>query len=396
MKPTLPGLTLVMLVRNPPNQVAAIAQLFREVASEVVICVDSRVEQELLQPLIVVADVLTRVEIDTPFANSSWLIGLANREWILIVDGDEVPSTALLERLRHLDELSTEVMFAYVGMKWLWPTTNEYLVEEPWRDDPQLRLIRRSARILNWPAGLHEAPQIDGKGVFLPEALFHLDLAMNNHNSRKEKVNRYDSGNSAPHPGFRKSISSSYYLPEDRPTDLQKKVVSDEDGELIARVVTASVANPVRRNIDLPITPIASIRDASYGPAGSLDEYRSHMEVIDPPSTAVAGKPIRVSIKLTNLGNWTWQPHRSDGGIGIGWSIQTDEGTASIFDGRALLPIPLKSQQSVLIPCYLEIPETNSDVIVRFRLVEEFSRWFDEEISILIKPRWTTYDELIN
>jgi hypothetical protein len=396
MDPILPGLTLVMLVRNPPTQVAAIAGLFREVADEIIICVDSRVDQQLLQPLIEVSDVLTRVEIDTSYANSSWLIGLANREWVLIVDGDEVPSTALLERLRHLDELSTEVMFAYVGMKWLWPTTNEYLVDEPWRDDPQLRLIRRSARILNWPAGLHEAPRIDGKGVFLPEALFHLDLAMNKLNSRREKVSRYDAGESAPHPGFRESISSSYYLPEDRPTDLQKKVVSDEDGELISRVVTASVANPVRKNIDLPITPIASIRDANYGPAGSLDEYRSHMEVIDPPSTALAGKPIRVSIKLTNLGNWTWQPHRSDGGIGIGWSIQTDEGTVSTFDGRALLLTPLKSQQSILIPCYVEIPETHSDVIVRFRLVEEFSRWFDEEISILIKPRWTTYDELIN
>jgi hypothetical protein len=354
------------------------------------------VEQELLQPLIDVANVLTRVEIDKSFANSSWLIGLANQEWVLIVDGDEVPSTALLERLRHLDELSTEVMFAYVGMKWLWPTTNEYLIDEPWRDDPQLRLIRRSARILNWPAGLHEAPRIDGKGVFLPEALFHLDLAINKPNSRREKVSRYDAEESAPHPGFRESISSSYYLPEDRPTELQKKVVSDEDGELIARVVTASVANPVRKNIDLPITPIRSIRDANYGPAGSMDEYRSHMEVIDPPSTAIAGKSIRVSIKLTNLGNWTWQPHRSDGGIGIGWSIQTDKGTAPTFDGRALLTTPLKSRDSILIPCYVEIPETHSDVIVRFRLVEEFSRWFDEEVSILIKPRWTPYDELIN
>jgi hypothetical protein len=160
MDPIIPGLTLVMLVRNPPNQVAAIAELFRQVASEIIICVDSRVEQELLQPLIDISDVLNRVEIDTSFANSSWLIGLANREWILIVDGDEVPSAALLERLRRLDELSTEVTFGYVGMKWLWPTTNEYLVEEPWRDDPQLRLIRRSARILNWPAGLHEAPEL--------------------------------------------------------------------------------------------------------------------------------------------------------------------------------------------------------------------------------------------
>jgi hypothetical protein len=99
---------------------------------------------------------------------------------------------------------------------------------------------------------------------------------------------------------------------------------------------------------------------------------------------------------LTNLGNWTWQPHRSDGGIGIGWSIQTDEGAATTFDGRALLPTPLKSLESILIPCYVEIPETHSDVIVRFRLVEEFNRWFDEEISISVKPRWTPYDELIN
>ena len=391
-----PGLTLVMLVRNPPLQVAAIARLFREVADEIIICVDSRVDQELLQPVIEVSDVLIRVGIDTSYANSSWLVKLASREWVLIVDGDEVPSVALLDRLKHLDELSDEVMFAYVGMKWLWPTTDEYLVEEPWRDDPQLRLIRRNARIMNWPAGLHEAPHIDGRGVFLPEVLFHLDLAMNSYESRLEKVNRYDSGNSAPHPGFKNSISSSYYLPEDRPTGLQKKVVSDENGEIIARVITASVANPVRKNIDLPITPIASIRDASYGPAGSLEEYRSHMEVIDPPSTALAGKPIRVSIKLTNLGNWTWQPHRSDGGIGIGWSIQTDERTASTFDGRALLPTSLKPQHSILIPCYVEIPETDSNVIVRFRLVEEFNRWFDEEISVSIKPRWTTYDDLIN
>ena len=383
-----------MLVRNPPTQVAAIAGLFREVADEVIICVDSRVDQQLLQPVIEVSDVLTRVEIDTSYANSSWLVKLASREWVLIVDGDEVPSTALLERLKHLDEISDEVMFAYVGMKWLWPTTDKYLVEEPWRDDPQLRLIRRNARIMNWPAGLHEAPHIDGKGVFLPEALFHLDLAMNRYELRLEKVKRYDSGPTTPHPGFAKSTSNSYYLPEDRHGALITRDVNFDDKEMIDLVVMASKMEPSKTQVDIPITSITSIRDAKSSELEVQSQYRSLLEFVDPPSTALVGATIRISIKLTNLSSWTWQPHRSDGGIGIGWSIETsDENIEMGASGRALLVSPLRPQQSVLIPCYVNVPETNSDVIIGFRLVEEFNRWFDEEISISVKPRWSAYDE---
>ncbi len=65
------GLTVGMLVREPPAQVAAMASLFREVADEIIVCVDSRVDPDLIWPLETVADRLMRVQHSHPFFNDS-------------------------------------------------------------------------------------------------------------------------------------------------------------------------------------------------------------------------------------------------------------------------------------------------------------------------------------
>lgn len=64
-------LSLVMLVREPAQQVAAIAGLFLGVADEIIIAVDSRVEPASLGPLLDVATRVLRVEHTPPFANSA-------------------------------------------------------------------------------------------------------------------------------------------------------------------------------------------------------------------------------------------------------------------------------------------------------------------------------------
>jgi len=387
----LPGLSLVMLVRNPPEQVAAIARLFGNIADEVIICVDSRVEIDLLSPLVEVSDRLIRVMIDTPYANSSWIVKLAQREWVLIVDGDEVPSRDLLVRLSRLHELSSEVMYAYVGMKWLWPSTSSYLVEEPWRDDPQLRLVRRHARILNWPTGLHEAPKVDGKGVFLPECLYHLDLACNSLEARTEKVQRYNKGDAQPLPGFSTAINDSYYLPEDRGEKLKVCEIPSQDKELVEQVVSAKriVTNQYP---EIPATTISSIRDVEDAWISNETLYSCLMEFIDPPSSALVGMPIRISIRVMNSGSWLWQPHRPDGGIAIGWEISS--GNSQATEGRAALVAPLWPNQSVLIPRSVKIPITHEVVTITFRLVDEFRQWFEQSLTLNLQPRHENYDHM--
>ncbi|MCU1353065.1 MAG: hypothetical protein JWM05_2274, partial [Acidimicrobiales bacterium] len=169
-------LSVCTFTADPPAQVAAALALLRPVADEIVVAVDSRVDVGALGPLHAVADRVVRAEWQAPLeANLAWLHGLCTGRWVLRLDGDEIPSAALVALL-GTGGWDVDVTHLYVPRRWLWGDPTTILDQAPWWPDPQLRLIRNVPGIATFPTGVHAPPQVAGWARFLDTPIYHLDL----------------------------------------------------------------------------------------------------------------------------------------------------------------------------------------------------------------------------
>src|SRR5699024_2589662 len=83
-----------------PAAVARSLAAFADVADEIVAVVDDRFGHRDLSPLTAVCDDVIVAPFDWPMeANLVWLEAQCTGDWMLRIDGDEVPSRALIRRL---------------------------------------------------------------------------------------------------------------------------------------------------------------------------------------------------------------------------------------------------------------------------------------------------------
>jgi len=177
------------MTADPPGQVVAMLAGLRAVADEIVVAADSRVDPGHLAAYDGVADRVVRFEgrppVDRPRA---WLAAQCAGDWLLSVDGDEVPSRALVEALPGL-VAATDVAQYWLPRRWLYPDSATWLAESPWWPDFQVRLLR------NGPALAARAELHAGFVAVLPSRhvdapLYHLDCVVNDAAARAARVRR--------------------------------------------------------------------------------------------------------------------------------------------------------------------------------------------------------------
>ena len=93
------SLSVCLRTGEPAARVAEVLAPVRAVADEVVIAADSRVDASTLAGYAALADRLFRVEYRQYEAHLGWLHAQCSGDWILRLDGDEVVSRALADRL---------------------------------------------------------------------------------------------------------------------------------------------------------------------------------------------------------------------------------------------------------------------------------------------------------
>ena len=90
-------LSVCCLSGGSPGRLAALLELLRPVADELVVARDEREPLDRLGRVAELADTLVRYPyaepVERPFA---WLASLCAGDWIFRIDDDEVPGTALL------------------------------------------------------------------------------------------------------------------------------------------------------------------------------------------------------------------------------------------------------------------------------------------------------------
>ena len=376
------SLSVCCLTRGPTARVAAQLALLRDVADEIVVAVDTSVDENLVHPLERVADVLVRYPYADPVDRPvGWVHSLCTRDWILWVDDDEIPSAGLLAAVPAAIS-QRSVTHCFVARRTLWRDAGSALVGPPWVPDFQLRLVQNDPRVVWFPGITHWPIQAIGPHRYLVDCLYHTDLLLSSVERRREKVRRYEGAV----PGRRVAglpMNDAYFLPEDR-----------------AAVRVAPIAEPDRRTVEgilaleawpEPAGAVERVRIATrsevdvhwHGAPAGDDLYRCALELLDGLEPFALGEQRGVVVRVTNLGTHAWPP----GEVGwppvrLSYRWLDAAGSTVVGDGlRTPLPAMLAPGESLIVPVeILAAPGAGRHTLV-LDLLHEHVRWFRCEVA---------------
>jgi hypothetical protein len=371
-------LSVCCLSGGRPERLAAILELLRPVADEIVVAVDDRVDPRELGRVRLLADRLAAFPFAEPVERSfAWLHSLCRGEWVFRIDDDEVPGHGLLAALAARDDALTH---AWVPRRWLW--RDGWLDGDPWAPDWQLRLVRPEAA--RFPGRMHIPVAASGPHAYLEAPLYHLDLLDNHRDRRDAKARRYE----RLRPGLRLGglpLNAAYYLPELR-SDVPLATVPADDAELVARV---RAAVPHRSRFVTPIVSATREEVDAHWADGELaaDDYRARIELGRPPRP-VAGEVRQLDVRVTNLGRRVW-PGGTDGVPELRLSYRWRGLDLLDEQLRTAFPRDVGPGETVLLPMAFRAPDHAGVHELVVDLVHERHRWFgaDASVEVEVGPR---------
>jgi len=365
------------MTADPPARVAAVLAPLRAIADEVVVAVDDRLDLDpaALEPITAVADrVLAftfRPPVDRPRA---WLASQCTGEWLLSIDGDEVPGAALVDALPAL-VAARDVQQYHLPRRWLYPDPGRWLAELPWWPDFQLRLARNDAT-LAVRGGTHAGivPVLPSRHVDLP--LYHLDLVLRSASERAAKAADYE----AQHPGRVAfgggPLNSTLYGPE-RFEGLATEPVPSADVPLIEAVLSSNLppkegASSLSRG---------QVRSDDVLPEGA---YRVGWVPLYGDRRMAPGEVRPVYVQVENRGSevWPWGLDQPPD-IRVSYHWWSAAGDLVDYEGRrSPLPCRLAPGESTIVPVWVHAPAEPGQYVLELDLVHEHVRWFDAPLRI--------------
>lgn len=394
MAPTPPRLSVVTFTNGPGPRVAASLRRVRNLAAEIVVAVDERVDPAELGPLRDVADRLIRAEFEYPLeANLAWLHAQATGDWVLRLDGDDVVSEALLRALAT-PGWDDGITHAYLNYRWLFGGPSRMLDQAPWWPDPVLRLIRRVPGIVRFATTAHEAPVVAGASRLLDLPLYHLDLLVQDETARRAKADGYERAA----PGHRTdrgwSVNTTYYLPErvqptPRTAPLPAVDVAAVEAVLAATDSTARPHGgwpgpPTPPAGGLPADPRVRVADRRVPPAAA---GTSRIRVLaHEPVVVVPGRSTIVTVAATNRSAHVWSPDDTPPTV-VGGRVLDAQGAVVGGELRADFPGPVAPGQEALARLSVPAPDEEGRFRLEVGLLQDGVAWHDGRITVGLDVR---------
>ena len=430
----VPSLSVCCMTADPPAQVAASLRALRPVADEIVVAVDSRVDTAALRAYDDVADRVVRFRFRPPVDRPrAWLVEQCHGDWILSIDGDEVPSQTLVGALPGL-VVATDVVQYWLPRRWLHPDAATWLGEAPWWPDFQIRLVRNIATLAA------RAEPHAGFVAVLPSRhvdapLYHLDCVVNDAAARAAKAEGYAAVDVAPLAYGGGLLNEVLYRPE-RWATASGRPVPDEDRPLIDAVLAArraaeqpgiagsasdaavaesavagsagesAVAESAAAESAVAESAADAIldepaADVSGGPAivsdadidarasspGMTDgDYAVDLRLFDPIRRLAPGEVRPLYVEVANRGGavWRWgldqQPE-----VRVSYHWRTTGGAVTVYDGmRSPLPCTVGPGDAALVPVWVQAPDERGDHVLEIDLVHEHVRWFGSPLTLTV------------
>jgi hypothetical protein len=387
-----PGLSICCQVSDPPARVAAALEPLRALADQIVIGVDHRIAlsdvaglRDLADLVVPLACVARPDELRTP------LLAMCTQPWILVIDSDEVVSTALLDVLPQLLAADDVVQYR-IARRWCYPDLSHWLEETPWWPDFQNRLIRRDVAAIAG-AGPHDGMRTEEPARYIGEPMYHLDCALSGYETRATKAALYEKQSPGRVPYGGGPFNETFYLPERYATQ-QLAATPSDDVELLERIVAA---DPRSREEFLAASDAGGTIAASPRPALPLavDAYAAKLGVVERDLRFAPGERRPVLLEVHNLGSVVF----SNGATGspevrVTYRLRDANGLVLVADGlRTHFPCAIEVGACELVPVLVEAPAIEGRYLVEFDLVHEGVRWFDAPVTvdIVVAGRWSRF-----
>jgi len=382
---TTMSLSVCCITRGPTQRVAAQLQPLRELASEIVIAVDDRVDTRLLVPLAELADDLVLYPyldpVDRPVG---WVHSLCTQDWILWLDDDELPGTELLRELPKLLAAAEETHY-WLPRRWLYGSPRTYLAGAPWEPDLQLRLVQNDPRLLWFPGVTHRPIEAVGPHRFLPWPILHSDLLLNPLEARRQKARRYETVA----PGRRLAglpMNLALYLPELR-DELDVRPLPPEDAALVdAALATTDWPEPA----DTPSFRHASREEVDahwHGREPDEALYRAELELVDRLATLALREERGIRLRVRNRGTRLWPWDRLGvPEVRVSYRWWTPAGELEVGDGlRTPFPHAVPPGEQAIVLVDVAAPPRPGLWVLELDLVHEHVRWFGCSLRIPVE-----------
>jgi hypothetical protein len=381
------------LTGHDPRLVAAILRTVRDVADEIVVAVDSRVEPHRLGPLAQVADVLVRFEFtDPPELARPWLVGLCRFDTVLMIDGDEVPGTELRAALPGLVADRGVVQFR-LARRWCFPDIGSWLAERPWWPDHQRRLLRTGPD-LDFDLRMHGGAREALPARYVSEPIYHLACVQQPFAQRRARVREYERHR----PGLRAvgggPMNDTLYIPEHFAT-LPPAPTPPADAALLAAVLAATQDESAGSAPDVPLVGLSEIARHHPVDRAEVDGYAASAHIVETDRRTEPGNDTMVVVEVRNAGPrpLPWRDTR-------GWQLRVgarlvEPGTDRPILPWALTPLPCDVPAGSTRPmeALVRIPAGPGRFELVVDLVNERGRWFDrpDRAELIVATRWGRY-----
>ncbi len=381
------SLSICMITADPPSRVAAILEPLRPHAEEVLIAADSRVDADALAGYEAVADRLFRIEFAQTERHLSWLFAQCRCDWILKIDGDEVPSRAFVSELPRLLSSRAAQQF-WTPTAWLFPDASHSLAGAPWSDDFTARLMRNDGTLrVRGLQHMHAEPLTPRE--YLAQPFYHLDLLTNSLAQRRDKVVRYEVAR--PHllaaGGGR--LNEAFYLPELRES-LELLPVSEEDRAGIVRALEPRpAALPTRPPDDVPFVSLEEMDRRWEGRVVSSDAYRASIESRERAPALAPRERRQLFFTVANQGTARWPASLdADPPIRLSYHWLRSDGSVLTQEGpRSAFPRVVAPGERVLTPLHVDAPADPGDYLLEVDIVHEDVRWFGCRCRVPVRVR---------
>jgi hypothetical protein len=372
------SLSVCCITRDPPERVAVVLEAFRAVADEIVVAADASSTVAAAPEIAAVADRICEIEYEPPLERYlGWLHSLCQGDWIFRIDGDELPSAALVKVLPTLVQ-ARDVLQYRIPRRWLFGDA-QWLDETPWSPDYQIRLVRNDPATLRFPGTVHSSAEPVLPARYLEEPLYHLLLLTTSRAERERRVAEYER---LPRSEGQIVANEDFYVPELR-TQPAVRRVSAEDRSIIER---ALAAEPARR-VGPPSRDTIPRRAVDRTWALRELAPTAYDVLITPLVPLVKLEPrgeLFIPIRIENRGpeRFGWGDVEPRVRLGYRWLDGEDAG---VEGPRTLLPADLLPGSSAVAPLRVLASTRPGRARIEVDLVHEGVRWFGAGASVTVE-----------
>ena len=373
----LSTISLCLTASRDPAAVHALLKLLRPAVDEIVLGVDSRAADRILDTCLDLVDQSYAYEFETTVEQYvAWLYHRCSGDWVLRFDDDEVPGTALLALLPELAADRRRSSFA-MPVRNLFPTYDSFIASHPWFPEHRTRMVRNVPGLWTCAGGPHSVVEALGERRTLPDAaVYHLHYVAESLESRIETGRVRERAR----PGLMTEAYPVNALPAPELwTGVETAPVPDGDRAAIDAVANPTPVDPRPAPSAERISPAEAERlvvDRTVSPGA----YAAEIAISPARRTLAAGTIAHLEVHIRNLGDEHWPPAHASGPpirptyrwlAAYGETVLEPEGLRTPFEET------VRPGETTVVMLAVEVPDEPGRYMLEVDMVHELVRWFD-------------------